>query len=186
MCRYGNAFIPKVGKKDLSMPSAPEGLVASFDEPFQTNFSTLHKDDEGVLLALHDGHCLCDYQDWNTLFQYLESIRVLNNLNEVEFLLYWSDDVYPMTNRIVIDMHLDSIKEPPVEGVIYEITVATSRRLEQNIGKRIHLLFKSRKEYRGILSSYDAESGNGILQGLEPNDTLYFHYKEIASVDIES
>ncbi|MFW9848753.1 MAG: hypothetical protein ACFFF4_06415 [Candidatus Thorarchaeota archaeon] len=186
MCRYGNAFIPMNNKNTPTILSAPEGLVVSYDEPFQTNFSALHKEYNGILIALHDGHCLCDYKDWGTLFDYLESIRSHNNLEKVEFLLYWSDDVYPLTNRVVIDMDLDSIKEIPVEGVIYEITVATSRRLEQNIGNQIHLVFKSGKEYRGILSSYDAETGNGILQSLEPNNTLYFHYKEIASVDRES
>jgi hypothetical protein len=183
MCRYGNAYIPKSGKREPSIPDTPEGLVVSFKEPFQTNFSSLHQDDDGLLLSIHDGHCLCDHKDWNTLFRYLESIRIKNNLEKVEFLLYWSDDVYPLTNRVVIDMTLDTVKDTPLEGIIYEITVSISRRLETSVGKKTHLLFKSGKEHRGMLSSYDTESGNGTFQPEKSDEIMYFHFKEIALVE---
>jgi len=179
MCRYGNAYIPKSGKSEPSIPATPDGLKVSFDEPFQINFSALHKDDNGVLVAIHDGHCLCDYKNWKQLFDYLESLRIENDLEKVEFLLYWSDSVYPLTDRIVIDMGLDSELDPPIEGVIYEITLSISRRLETYIGQRIHLTFKSGRELRGILSTYDSESGNASLQCEAPEETVYFHFKEI-------
>ena len=67
--------------------------------------------------------------------------------------------------------------------VIYEIKVSVSRRLEFNIGKTVHLQFKSGKELRGLLSSYDDESGNGTLKSGTPEETAYFHYKEIALVE---
>ncbi|MHA1906789.1 MAG: hypothetical protein ACW98Y_05820 [Candidatus Thorarchaeota archaeon] len=183
MCRYGAVYIPKTGKNELVVPSAPEGLVVSFDGPFQTNFSTLHKDDEGKVASLHDGHCLCDYEDWRTLFDYLESIRTINNIDKIEFLLFWSDDVYPLTNRAVVDLGLDTINERPVEGVIYEITISIPRRLENNIRKQTHLVFKSGKELRGTLSSYDKESGNGTFQSISGGETVYFHHKEISQVE---
>ncbi|MHA2425441.1 MAG: hypothetical protein ACXAEF_11685 [Candidatus Thorarchaeota archaeon] len=183
MCRYGNAYIPKRGKSKPTIPDVPEGLVVSLKEPFQTNFSKLHQDDDGIMLSIHDGHCLCDYKDWRTLFGYLDSIRTMNNLEKVEFLLYWSDDVYPLTNRVVTDMTLDTVKDKPLEGVIYEITVSIPRRLETSIGRQAHLHFKSGKELRGVLSSYDTESGNGTLQPENSEEIVYFHFKEIDLVE---
>ena len=182
MCLYGNVYIPKKGMNLPSLPDTPEGLVISLDAPFQTNFATLHNQDEGLLASLHDGHCLCDYNDWGTLFDYLESIRTINNLDKIEFLLYCSDGVYPLTDRRVLDASIDTIEDKPVEGIIYEIRVSVPKRLFLGLGKEITILLKSGRNVRGLLESYDSDTGNTVLQIKESEEKRYFHEKEIKQV----
>ena len=183
MCRFADVYIPKGGKYNPSIPDAPNGLVISVGTAFQTNFAALHKQDDGILASLHDGHCLCNYKDWSILFDYLESIRTTNKLDKVEFLLYWSDDVYPLTDRIIFAVGIDTIKERPVEGMIYEITTSIPRRLEMHTGKQVYLSFKSGKNVKGILQSYSKEGGNGTIQSDTTSETVYFHDKEISQIE---
>ncbi|MHA2312289.1 MAG: hypothetical protein ACXADF_12440 [Candidatus Thorarchaeota archaeon] len=184
MCFYANAFVRGKKEDSIVIPVGPPDLIASLDGTIQRNFSNRFQNEVGVFLSLHDGHCLCQFDNWGSLFRYLDEVRIVNEVDVVSAVLFWSDKEYDSTAVIVVDLGLEDVTERPTEGVVMNMQISVPRRLQRSIGTDVGILMKSGKTIRGILESYDEEGGFGVVKPRKGSDPIYFNENEIKSVSL--
>ncbi|MFW9789446.1 MAG: hypothetical protein ACFFE2_16840 [Candidatus Thorarchaeota archaeon] len=181
MCIYANAFVAGKNRGSLMLPENPPGLKATLDGEMQPKFIDKFKDVEGVFLVLHDGHCLCQYDEWGTLFEFMDSIRQANDVNRVPVMVFFSGSEYQSISQVDVDLELDAISERPEEGDILFVGVSVNRRLAASIGCQISLLFKSGKTLTGVLEEFMIEEEYGRID--VKGESIYFSANEIRHVD---
>ena len=184
MCLQASAFIPGRGMNDIVIPQPPDGLVCEIEESMHADLSRIIKGISGISLALHDGHCLCQYDAWVHLFDYINILRKVNDVSEVKLLIYWSDDSYAELSQSVFDSELDTMDIKPEEGVVYRICVDVPRRLESWIGKDVRVFFKNGRQISGVIKTFIPDDGNGMIEDIESLEPLYFGEKEIHDIEL--
>lgn len=184
MCRYANVFIPERGIDTIEMPENPPGLQASSAEGIvQQDFESYFQGKDGVYLTLHDGHCLCQYDEWKAFFHFIDEIRVANQLDVVYAFVFWSDNRYEISNISIVDVELELPSDTPKEGNLFKIQLDITERLLKNIGKLTEITLKSQRTVRGILESYDVDGGYGVIRPAE-GEPVYFNENEVKSVNL--
>ncbi|MHA2234200.1 MAG: hypothetical protein ACXABH_02570 [Candidatus Thorarchaeota archaeon] len=181
MCFYANAFIAGKDQDSIVLPKNPEGLQVTFDGELQPSFSQKFGDSSGVLLVFHDGHCLCNYKDWKTLFEHVESIRQANDVDKVPLIVFFTGEDYSEINTIEVDLELDDTEKQPKYGMIMYVGISIERRLTVNVGNHISILFKNGKTVTGTLSNYQIQEQYGEI--VVDGETIYFNADEIRHVD---
>ncbi len=181
MCIYANAFVAGKNQESLIMPNAPEGLQVTFDGEIQSSFFDKFGNTQGVFLVLHDGHCLCSYKDWKTLFEYVESIRQANDVDKVPVMVFTKDVDYSGVSSVELDLELDFVTDRPKQGVIMFVGISVERRLTVNVGNQVSLLFKNGKTANGTLTNYQIHGQYGEIS--TDDETIYFKASEIRHID---
>ena len=182
MCLYANAFAKGMTPESLKLPDPPVGLVASMDHEVHPSFKEEFKEKDGVFFTFHDGHCLCHFEDWNSLIRYSDSIRIHNNLDSLQVMLFWSGAEYDKVTWREIDYELDTLDERPEEGIILSIGISISRRLNVSLGKEIKISFKSGRIARGTLDTYHVDGDYGLLQTRDGD--VHFTSRELENVEL--
>ena len=185
MCLYASVFVSGKDRDDIIIPPTPAGLVCKIEESMQEDLSRFVNGVAGISLALHDGHCLCQYSDWRIFFDYVDRIRDENNLKAAKLLVYWSDSSYPDMDRINFDPVIDSIDTKPKEGVVYQIGIDVSKRLQSWTGNQVKMSFKDGRKIYGTVKLFSPVDGNGMLESKDGQKQTYFHEKEISDVVLE-
>lgn len=181
MCFYANVFIAGKKQDSIVMPKIPDGLQMTFVGELHSSFSQKFKDSPGVFLILHDGHCLCNYKDWKTLFAHVEDLRQANEVDKVPLMVFFSGAEYPKIKTVEVDLELDDPTERPELGLIMFVGISIERRLTMNVGKQVSLLFKSGNTVSGTLSNYQVHEQYGEI--VADNETIYFNAAEIRHID---
>ncbi len=182
MCLYASVFISGQGRTDSEIPTPPSGLKYTIDKMPHEAMMQAVDTASGTSFTLHDGHCLCQYQDWESMHTYLDAIREKFHHQDVRFLLFWSDTEYPNPEQHIFDFILDSVDSKPQEGVIYHIAIDVNRRLTLWVGTNVRLVFKNGKSISGTLQAFSSGDGNGMILNESTKEALYFHEKEIQDV----
>ena len=183
MCRYANAFISGLTREKLLIPQPPVGLQVSIDDKVEEGVQGLIGSVDGVYLIFHDGHCLCQYDEWQDLFRYVEHLRRENNLDSIQLVVYWSGTTYESKAPLYIDTELDILDERPEEGRVFKVGVSIPRRLELHLGKATRMIMKSGRRLDGVLESYDSQGEYGSFR-TQDGEVLYFSASEVQSVDV--
>ena len=181
MCTYANGFVAGKSRETLDLPKNPEGLLVSFDGNLNTDFSDCFKATEGVFLTFHDGHCLCQYSDWKTFFNYIDQIRQANDVDKLPIMVFFTGTDYSENPSLEIDLEMDDTTQKPKEGAIVYVGISIRRRLAKNVGKQVSVLFKSGKTVTGILKDYQKDEEYGELNS--NNEKIYFNANEVRHVD---
>jgi hypothetical protein len=182
MCLYANAFIPDKTSESLNLPDFPFGLFASTDHEVNLGFQNQFKGVEGTFLTFHDGHCLCQFQDWEQLLDFVNQIRQANGLDSIPLMVFWSSAEYENITFADVDLELDRIVEKPKEGSILRAGVSIIRRLVKYVGNEIKILFKSGKVVTGILEEYKETEDLGLIR--TRTDKIYFNSRELKEAQI--
>ncbi|MFW9794306.1 MAG: hypothetical protein ACFFEE_08390 [Candidatus Thorarchaeota archaeon] len=182
MCIYANLFVAGKNRENLVLPSDPEGLQTTFDGQLQSNFLNKFEKTPGVFLVLHDGHCLCSYKDWKTLFEHVDHIRQANEVDKVPLIVFIAGTEYQKISSTELDLELDVVTKRPEQGVILFVGISIERRLTANIGKQVCLLFKDGKTVTGTLSNYQVHEQYGEIA--TEKETIYFNANEIRHIDM--
>lgn len=181
MCLYANAFVINKTKETLKLPEFPDRLYASMDHVVHPNFQDQYKGERGVFLTFHDGHCLCQFKEWDSLFSFAEEISKANDLDSIPIMVFWSSGEYQDVKSVDIDLELDKITEKPEEGIIMRLGISVPRRLSSNIRKRIRILFKSGKIATGYLDNYQEHEDYGMIR--TETDEIHFSSRELKHVE---
>jgi hypothetical protein len=168
-------------KESLVLPKSPEGLQISLEGEFQPMFVQEFKDVEGVFLVFHDGHCLCQYDDWNTFFRYIEDIRQGNNVDRLPVMVFGTGIDYPERSFEELDLDLDEVSDSPKHGTFIYVGISIGRRLVKNIGKQVSILYKSGKTLIGTLKEFNEEEEYGEI--ITKGESVYFNINELWHVD---
>jgi hypothetical protein len=183
MCRYANAFISGLSRGEIVIPEPPMGLVATFDDTVEDGVKELIGDTEGTYLLFHDGHCLCQYEEWGNLFGYVERLRSENNLSSVQVIVFWSGTEYEAKATLYVDPELDLMDERPEEGRVFKVGVSIPRRLELRVGMTTRMKMKSGLHLEGVLETYDSYGEYGTFR-THDGEMVYFSAAEIKYVDV--
>ena len=104
MCLYANAFVTDKTKETLKLPEFPDGLYASMDHVVHPHFQGQYKGADGVYLTFHDGHCLCQFKEWDSLFSFAEEISRVNDLDSIPIMVFWSGGEYQDIKSMSTDL----------------------------------------------------------------------------------
>jgi len=181
LCFYANAFVAGKNQDTIVMPKTPEGLQVTFDGEVHPSLSERFKNTPGVILVFHDGHCLCNYKDWKILFEHVEKIRQLNDIDKVPLMLFFVGTDYTKIRTMEFDLEIDKTTAKPEVGVVLFVGISIERRLTMNAGKQISLLFKNGKTVIGTLTNYQVENQYGEI--VTDKETIYFNTGEIRHID---
>jgi hypothetical protein len=181
LCIYANGFVAGKSKETLDLPKNPEGLLTSFDGVINPDFSDGFKTVDGVFLTFHDGHCLCQYGDWKTFFDYVDQIRQANDVDKLPIMVFFTGEDYSENPNLELDLELDDITQKPKEGAIVYVGISIRRRLVKNVGRQVSVLFKSGKTVIGNLRDYQKDEEYGEINS--NGDKIYFKASEIRHVD---
>jgi len=177
-----NAFVAGKNSESLTLPPNPEGLFVSTDGAVNKLFEDTFTSRGGVFLTIHDGHCLCQFSDWKTFFEFADKIRQANDVDVLPIMLFVTGEEYEKAPPKEIDLLLDDIEEKPAHGVTIYIGISIRRRLAKYVGGVVSILYKSGKTVTGTLKVYNEEEEFGeIVKG---NDSIFFNPNEIRHVDI--
>ncbi|MFX0107577.1 MAG: hypothetical protein ACFE7R_04770 [Candidatus Hodarchaeota archaeon] len=179
MCLYANGFARGRDEKTLILPESSSGLLVSLNGEIHPAFSK-EFEGQGVILTFHDGHCLCQFEDWRNLFLYAEEIRLVNDLERLSLMLFWTSDEYPTVKSVDFDITLDNIDQKPEQGTIFDLGVSVKRRLSMNLNQLVEIIFKNGKIMRGVVESLQEAEGYGVLK--TDVESIYFNTKEIQTV----
>jgi hypothetical protein len=182
LCIYANAFVAGRNNDSLVLPKSPEGLRVTLEGVFQSKFVKEFNDDEGVFLGFHDGHCLCQYDDWSTFFKYIDEIRQANNVDKVPVMVFGTGIEYPESSMVELDLELDDVSETPEHGSLIFVAISIGRRLAKNVGKQVSILYKSGKTVIGTLKEFNEEGAYGEID--TKGESVYFRINEIWHVDV--
>jgi hypothetical protein len=174
-------FVAGKNRDSIVLPGDPDGLQATLDGELNSFFSQKFAETPGVYLVLHDGHCLCNYKEWDVLYEYVDNIREANNVDKVALIVFFSGKEYQEIPSVEFDPEIDDMKEPPQYGVIMYVGVSVERRLIINVGKDVSLLFKNGKTVTGTLTKFHSTDHYGEIS--TERDTVYFNANEIRHID---
>lgn len=182
MCLYANAFIQGKTSETLVLPEFPPGIYASTDHEINSGFKNQFKGVKGTFLTFHDGHCLCQFQEWKKLAEFVNQIRELNGLDSVPLMVFWSSTEYDDITSIDVDLELDTIEKKPKEGEVMRVGTSIARRLTKYAGDEVRLFFKSGKVVTGNLEDYDENADYGLIR--TRTDEIYFNSREVKNIQI--
>ena len=182
LCFYVNAFVAGKTKESIVLPDSPDGLKVTVEGKINTIFSNAFKIRNGVFLVFHDGHCLCQYKDWKTFFEYADKIRQANEVDMLPIMKFFSGTEYSQMPPQEIDLELDDTSENPENGVITYVGTSIRRRLAKYTGQDVSVLYKNGKTIVGTLKDYNREEEYGEI--LVNTESVYFKANEIRYVDL--
>jgi len=181
LCIYANAFVAGRDKDNLVIPKNPEGLQATLDGELQPKFADEFNDVEGVFVVFHDGHCLCQFNDWSKFFRFIEKIRLENNVDKIPVMIFGTGVDYPEMQTMEVDLELDDISRKPKHGTFIFVGISVGRRLAKNLGNQVSLLLKNGKTVNGVLKDFKITEGYGEV--VTKGESFYFNINEIWHVD---
>ena len=182
MCLYANAFVRSKTNETLALPKFPPGLYASTDHEVNLSFKNQFKGVEGTFLTFHDGHCLCQFQEWQKLAEFVDKIRELNGLDSIPLMVYWSSTEYEDITSINVDLELDTIDKKPKEGEVLQVGISIARRLAKYVRNEVKILFKSGKIAIGYLEDYKEKEDYGLIR--TKVEEIYFNAREVKDIQI--
>ena len=182
MCLYANAFVRSKTDETLTLPKFPPGLYASTDHEVNSGFKNQFEEVEGTFLTFHDGHCLCQFQEWQKLAEFADQIRELNDLDSIPIMVFWSSTEYEDITSIDVDLELDTIDKKPKEGEVMHVGISIVRRLAKYAGNEVKILFKSGKIAIGYLDEYKEKEDYGLIRSKV--EEIYFNAREIKDIKI--
>jgi hypothetical protein len=182
MCLYANTFVRGKTEETLTLPKFPPGLYASTDHEINSGFKNQFEGVDGTFLTFHDGHCLCQFQEWQKLVEFANQIRELNGLDSIPLMVFWSSTEYEDITSIDVDLELDTVDKRPKEGEILQVGISIARRLTKYIGNEVKMYFKSGKVVTGNLEDYNENADYGLIR--TKVEEIYFNAREIRDIQI--
>jgi hypothetical protein len=160
VCWYVKVFVPDT--EELVRPRSGD-LVVEPGGPRQLDFERRHRNDNGAMLTVHRGQCLCDFGRWRDLFRLLGEIQLANRARWVEALLFWEGHRYRFPETLLVDPDNPG-STVPLEGQPLRIRCRPHRALSDAVGHRVVVTLVDGRTMHGVLEDYDTDAGFAKLQ----------------------